>query len=41
MAVQNRSLKGQVHDILGIVNNLMVRTTNHGLPHVRESKGNA
>ena len=26
-------------DVLGIVNNLMVRTTNHGLPHIKESKG--
>ena len=29
----------QNHDVLGIVNNLMVRTTNHGLPHIKESKG--
>ena len=40
MTMQNKSSRGQQnHDVLGIVNNLMVRTTNHGLPHIRESKG--
>ena len=38
--MENKGIKRQQnHEVLGIVNNLMVKTTNHGLPHIRESKG--